>query len=52
MAGHSSLPCADYVHLSGPPAIHVFALPTGNKDVDARDKPGHDEDGFFAGSAP
>src|ERR1700712_3639466 len=24
LAGHSCLPCADYVHLSAPPAIHVF----------------------------
>jgi putative endonuclease len=24
MAGHSSLPCADYVHLSALPAIHVL----------------------------
>jgi len=41
MAGHSSLPGADYVHLSALPAIHV--LPRDRKeDVDARDKPGHD----------
>jgi len=41
MAGHSSLPCADYVHLSALPAIPV--LSTGwKKDVNARDKPGHD----------
>ncbi len=25
------------------PAIHVFLLTTSFKDVDARDKPGHDE---------
>jgi hypothetical protein len=26
------------------PAIHVFSLPRGRKDVDARDKRGHDEE--------
>jgi uncharacterized membrane protein len=41
MAGHSSLPGADYVHLSALPAIHAL-LADGKKDVDARDKPGHD----------
>ena len=25
------------------PAIHVFFLPAGGRDVDAQDKPGHDE---------
>src|SRR5260370_2015212 len=44
MAGHSSLPCADYVHLSALPAIHVFLLST-SQDVDARDKPRHDDYG-------
>jgi uncharacterized membrane protein len=43
MAGHSSLPCADYVHLSALPAIHVLFAHRGKKDVDARDKPGHDD---------
>jgi uncharacterized membrane protein len=42
MAGHSSLPGADYVHLSALPAIHVWPA-RWKKDVDARDKPGHDE---------
>ena len=28
------------------PAIHVFVLLQGRKDVDARDKRGHDEDGI------
>src|ERR1700674_193084 len=41
MAGHSSLPGADYVHLSALPAIHD--LPAGwKKDVDARHQAGHD----------
>jgi uncharacterized membrane protein len=40
MAGHSSLPGADYVHLSALPAIHAL-LADWKKDVDARDKPGH-----------
>jgi uncharacterized membrane protein len=42
MAGHSSVPGADYVHLSALPAIHAL-LADWKKDVDARDKPGHDE---------
>src|SRR5512138_1838634 len=42
MAGHSSLPCADYVHLSALPAIHVFLYRRHRKDVDARHKAGHD----------
>src|SRR4051794_28762436 len=42
MAGHSSLRCADYVHLSALPAIHVFPA-DGCKDVDARHKAGHDD---------
>jgi uncharacterized membrane protein len=37
MAGHSSLPCADYVHLSALPAIHVLFAHRGKKDVDARE---------------
>ena len=41
MPGHSSLPCADCVNLSALPAIHVFSRLV-SKDVDARDKPGHD----------
>jgi TRAP-type uncharacterized transport system fused permease subunit len=41
MAGHSSLPCADYVNLSALPAIHVFFLVVA-KNVDARHKAGHD----------
>src|ERR1700674_1552454 len=41
MAGHSSLPGADYVHLSALPAIHD--LPAGwKKDVDGRHKAGPD----------
>jgi hypothetical protein len=40
MPGHSSLPCADYVHLFALPGIHVFIA--AKKDVDGRDKPGHD----------
>ncbi len=47
MAGHSSLPCADYVNLSALPAIHVFEPPRFKEDVDARDKPGHDEEKFM-----
>jgi hypothetical protein len=42
MAGHSSLPGADYVHLSALPAIHDFSA-AWKKDVDARDKPGTTE---------
>jgi hypothetical protein len=51
MAGHSSLPGADYVNLSALPAIHV--LDTGKKGVDTRVTcaktrfallPGHDEE--------
>jgi hypothetical protein len=41
MAWLSSLLYADYVNLSALPAIHVLSI--GKKDVDARDKPGHDE---------
>jgi len=41
MAGDSSLPCADHVHLSALPATHV--LSSGNEDVEARAKPWHDE---------
>jgi hypothetical protein len=40
MPGHSSLPCADCVNLSAVPGIHVFLYSL--KDVDGRDKPGHD----------
>ena len=42
MAGHSGLPGADYVYLSALPAIHVL-IHTRSEDVDAGDKPGHDE---------
>ena len=41
MPGHSSLPCADCVNLSAMPGIHVLAH-SSKKDVDGRDKPGHD----------
>src|ERR1700716_3675398 len=40
MAGQSSLPGADYVHLSALPAMHVLK---STKDVDGRGKTGHDE---------
>src|SRR5258708_3170868 len=40
MAGQSSLPGPDYLPLSAIPAMHVLK---STKDVDARDKPGHDE---------
>jgi hypothetical protein len=40
MPGHSSLPCADYVHLSALPGIHDLLA---RKNVDGRVKPGHDE---------
>ncbi|TAI61747.1 hypothetical protein CWO89_33445 [Bradyrhizobium sp. Leo170] len=40
MPGHSRLPCADCVHLSALPGIHV--LPAAWQGVDGRDKPGHD----------
>jgi hypothetical protein len=30
------------------PAIHVFLAAASFKDVDARDKPGHDEDETFS----
>jgi hypothetical protein len=30
------------------PAIHVFFCSPANKDVDARDRPGHDECGAAA----
>ena len=43
MPGHSSQACADCVNLSALPGIHVFCL-NGKKDVDGRDKPGHDEE--------
>jgi hypothetical protein len=36
MAGHSGLRCADYVHLSALPAIHVLFRARGTKDVDHR----------------
>jgi hypothetical protein len=42
MPGHSRLLCADGVNLSAMPGIHVLA-PLEQKDVDGRDKPGHDE---------
>jgi hypothetical protein len=43
MPGHSSLRGADCVYLSAMPGIHVW-LHSGKKDVDGRDKPGHDEE--------
>ena len=45
MPGHSSLPCADCVHLSALPGIHVFLSGLGR--VDGRVKPGHDGQGEF-----
>src|SRR6202166_1824021 len=42
MAGHSSLPGADYVYLSALPAIHVL-IDKRSERRGCRDKPGHDE---------
>jgi hypothetical protein len=43
MPGHSGLLCADCVNLSALPGIHVLLSFCKGKDVDGRDKPGHDE---------
>src|SRR5919109_1788481 len=37
--------CADCVNLPALPAIHAL-LPCCSKNVDGRDKPGHDEEGL------
>ena len=43
MAGHSSLPGADYVYLSAHPAIHPSSLDSPSKAMDPRVKPGGDD---------
>ena len=42
MAGQSSLPCADYAHLSALPAIHPSSQDSSSKAMDPRVKPGGD----------